>query len=82
MPLDGEPAEVVEIVQAYAEWLAASRVPKLLINADPGAILTGGMRDFCRTWPNQDEVTVRGIHFIQEDSAAEIGMAIREWLTR
>jgi haloalkane dehalogenase len=82
MPLDGEPPDVVQIVQAYAEWLSASPVPKLFINSEPGAILTGGMRAFCRTWPNQTEVTVRGIHFVQEDSADEIGAAIRDWMTR
>lgn len=80
MPLDGEPAEVVRTVAGYAEWMAATGVPKLFINAEPGAILTGAMRDFCRTWPNQNEVTVKGIHFIQEDSPTEIATAIAEWL--
>jgi haloalkane dehalogenase len=82
MPLDGEPQDVVQIVQAYADWLSASPVPKLFINSEPGAILVGGMREFCRTWPNQAEVTIRGIHFVQEDSAADIGAAIRDWMTR
>ncbi len=80
IPLDGEPADVVEIVQSYADWLSTSDVPKLFINADPGTILTGPQRDFCRTWPNQTETTVAGIHFIQEDSADEIGQAIAAWL--
>jgi haloalkane dehalogenase len=71
---------VVEIVQAYADWLAASDVPKLFVNADPGTILTGPQRAFVRTWPNQTEITVPGIHFIQEDSADEIGTALAEWL--
>ncbi len=79
IPLDGEPADVVEIVAAYAEWLASSDIPKLFINADPGAILTGAQRDFCRGWPNQREVTVSGSHFIQEDSPGPIGQAIAEW---
>jgi len=79
IPVDGEPADVVEIVGRYAEWLSASDVPKLFINADPGTILTGRQREFCRNWPNQREVTVKGIHFIQEDSPAEIGQAIAEW---
>jgi haloalkane dehalogenase len=81
IPIGGDPAEVVDIVQAYADWLAASDVPKLFINAEPGAILTGPARDFCRTWPNQDEVTVEGSHFIQEDSGPEIGRTLRGWLT-
>ncbi len=80
IPIDGEPADVTAIVEDYGRWLAASPVPKLFINADPGAILTGAQREFCRTWPNQTEVTVRGIHFIQEDSPHEIGTAIAEWL--
>ena len=80
IPLDGEPADVVEIVQSYADWLAKSDIPKLFINADPGVILTGRQRDFCRGWPNQTEVTVPGSHFIQEDSPDEIGRAIAQWL--
>ena len=80
IPLGGEPANVVEIVQAYADWLSTSDVPKLFINAEPGTILTGSQREFVRTWPNQTETTVPGIHFIQEDSADEIGEAIAGWL--
>ncbi|MEM7045458.1 MAG: haloalkane dehalogenase [Pseudomonadota bacterium] len=83
IPLGGEPKDVVEIVQAYADWLQASAdLPKLFINAEPGAILTGPQRDFCRSWPNQTEVTVKGSHFIQEDSPDEIGRAIAEWYQR
>jgi haloalkane dehalogenase len=81
IPLSGEPADVVEIVDSYAQWLSASDVPKLFINADPGTILTGDQRAFCRTWPNQVETTVAGIHFIQEDSAEEIGGALSDWLS-
>ncbi len=80
IPLDGEPEDVHEIMQSYAEWLSQSQLPKLFINADPGTILVGTQRDFCRSWPNQTEVTVRGIHFIQEDSPDEIGRAIAGWL--
>ena len=80
IPLDGEPADVTEIVQSYADWLSTSGLPKLFINAEPGTILTGAQREFCRSWPNQTEVTVAGIHFIQEDSADEIGAAIAGWL--
>ena len=80
IPIEGEPADVVEIIRDYGQWLAASDVPKLFVNAEPGAILTGPQRDFCRTWPQQTEVTVAGNHFIQEDSPHEIGRAISEWL--
>lgn len=80
IPLDGEPADVVGIVRSYADWLAKSDIPKLFINADPGVILTGRQRDFCRGWPNQTEVTVPGSHFIQEDSPDAIGRAIAQWL--
>ncbi len=79
IPIEGEPAEVVEIVESYGEWLSHSALPKLFINADPGAILTGRQREFCRTWPNQREIMVKGSHFIQEDSPDEIGRAIAEW---
>jgi haloalkane dehalogenase len=80
IPLAGEPADVVAIAGDYARWLAASPVPKLFVNAEPGSILVGAQREFCRTWPNQREVTVRGSHFIQEDSPAEIGQAIAGFL--
>jgi haloalkane dehalogenase len=79
IPIEGEPVEVVELVQSYANWLRESPVPKLFINADPGAILIGRQREFCRSWPNQQEVTVAGSHFIQEDSPDEIGQAIAAW---
>ena len=80
IPIEGEPADVTEIVGAYAEWLEQSDLPKLFVNADPGAILTGPQRDWVRTWPNLTEVTVAGSHFIQEDSPHEIGQAISAWL--
>ena len=80
IPIEGEPANVVEIVQSYADWLLESPVPKLFINAEPGAILTGEPREFCRRWPNQVEVTVTGSHFIQEDSPEEIANALSSWI--
>jgi haloalkane dehalogenase len=79
IPIDGEPADVVALAAAYAEWMAESEIPKLFINAEPGAILTGAPREFCRGWHNQTEVTVKGSHFIQEDSGPEIGQAIADW---
>jgi len=79
IPIEGEPVEVRELVQSYADWLSQSEVQKLFINAEPGAILTGPQREFCRSWPNQKEVTVAGNHFLQEDSPDEIGQAIAEW---
>jgi haloalkane dehalogenase len=79
-PIDGEPADVTEIVTNYGRWLAEAQLPKLFVNADPGAILIGKQREFCRTWPNQTEVTVPGNHFIQEDSADAIGKALADWL--
>ena len=82
IPIDGEPADVAQLVSEYAEWLSRSPIPKLFINAEPGAILSGSQREFCRTWPNQKEVTVKGSHFIQEDSPTEIGQAISEWYGR
>jgi haloalkane dehalogenase len=82
IPIEGEPADVVKIVQDYADWLRESQVPKLLIRADPGAILRKAVLDLCRTWPNQEEITVKGTHFIQEDSPDEIGRAVADWLSR
>ena len=80
IPLDGEPQDVCTIVASYAEWLSKSTLPKLFVNAEPGAILTGMQREFCRGFPNQTEVSVAGQHFIQEDSPAEIACAINDWL--
>jgi haloalkane dehalogenase len=80
IPLDGEPADVVGIAQAYADWLTTSPVPKLFVNGDPGFLLTGALRDFCRTFPNQREVAVRGTHFIQEDAPDEIGRALADFV--
>ena len=79
IPIDGEPEDVVTVVTDYAAWLQQSQLPKLFINAEPGAILTGRQREFCRGFPNQTEVTVAGIHFIQEDSPHEIAAAILDW---
>lgn len=82
LPINGEPEDVVSIVDDYSKWLAQSDVPKLFVNAEPGAILTGSQREFCRTWPNQEEVTVRGVHFVQEDSPHEIGEAVATFVRR
>jgi haloalkane dehalogenase len=79
IPLDGEPADVHAIVSEYAEWMAGNDLPKLFVNAEPGAILIGAQREFCRAWRNQVEVTVPGSHFMQEDSPDEIGSAVAEW---
>ena len=80
IPIEGEPENVCRIVDDYGAWLAQSDVPKLFINAAPGSILTGEQREFCRTWPNQIEVTVNGIHFVQEDSPDQIGHAIADFV--
>jgi len=78
--IGGEPEHMRGIVEAYAHWMETSDVPKLFINGDPGAVIFGNLRDYCRTWNNQQEVTVRGRHFLQEDSPHEIGQAIVAWL--
>jgi haloalkane dehalogenase len=80
LPIGGEPADVVKIVEDYGQWLRQSPLPKLFINAEPGSLLIGRAREFCRAWPNQHEVTVRGIHFIQEDSPDEIGPALADFV--
>ncbi|MGB5657015.1 MAG: haloalkane dehalogenase [Acidimicrobiia bacterium] len=80
LPIDGSPEDVVAIVDDYSGWLSTSSLPKLFVNAEPGAILVGQQREFCRRWPNQTEVTVAGIHFIQEDCADDIGLSLRRWM--
>ena len=82
IPIQGEPKEVVEVVENYSKWLSSSDLPKLFINADPGSILTGRQREFCRSWPNQEEVTVKGTHFMQEDSPDEIGKAVSRFVSK
>jgi len=79
IPLENEPADVHDIVTAYSQWLENCDLPKLFINADPGSILVGAPREFCRGWNNQTEVTVPGLHFLQEDSPDQIGEAIAAW---
>jgi len=80
IPIAGEPAEVVDIVSKYSAWISKSDLPKLFVNTEPGAIIIGAARDYVRTWPNQTEITVSGIHFVQEDAPDEIGQAIADWL--
>ena len=82
IPIDGSPGNVNKIVSRYAKWLEKSDIPKLFINAEPGSILVGKQREYCRTWKNQTEVTVPGRHFLQEDSANEIGENISKWLRK
>jgi haloalkane dehalogenase len=79
IPINGEPADVTAIVNDYSAWLGSSSIPKLFVNADPGTILIGPQRELCRRWPNQREITVKGLHFIQEDSPHEIGQALANW---
>jgi haloalkane dehalogenase len=80
IPIAGEPADVVAIAAGYAQWMAQNDIPKLFVNAEPGAILIGAVREFCRSWKNQTEVTVPGSHFIQEDSGPVIGRAVAGWM--
>jgi len=79
IPVAGEPADVFDIVSAYSRWLTETAIPKLFINAEPGVLISGGVRDFVRSWPNITETTVPGLHFIQEDSPEQIGEALRDW---
>ncbi len=80
IPIEGEPPEVCQVAEDYGAWLSTSDVPKLFINADPGSLLVGRQREFCRGWPNQTEITVKGSHFVQEDSPDEIGQAVAEFV--
>ena len=76
IPIEGEPPDVCQVVDEFSSWLSTADLPKLFVNAEPGSLLTGRQREFCRTWPNQTEVTVKGSHFVQEDSPDEIGQAV------
>jgi haloalkane dehalogenase len=80
LPVDGEPADVAAIVAEYGAWLAGSDVPKLFINAEPGEIINDRVREIIRSWPSLTETTVRGRHFIQEDSPDEIGRAVARFV--
>ncbi len=81
LPIEGEPADVVAIVDKNAEWLSASaNLPMLFINGEPGASISGRAREYCRSLPNQREVTVKGLHHLQDDSPNEIGAALREFV--
>jgi haloalkane dehalogenase len=82
IPIEGEPADVVAVVQEYGKWLSESEVPKLFVNADPGAILRGPEREFARSFPNQTEITVPGVHFVQEDSPDQIGTAVADFVRK
>jgi len=82
IPIAGAPTEVVAIVEDSARWLSTSSLPKLFVNAEPGSILVGRQRAFCRSWPNQTEVTIKGLHFVQEDSPSEIGAAVAAFVAR
>ena len=80
IPIDGDPVDVHDVVVANAAWMAATSVPKLFVNGDPGALLTGPLRETARGWPNQREVTVPGLHFLPEDAPDEIGAALADWI--
>ena len=72
----------MKIVEDYGAWMTGNDLPKLFVDAEPGALVTGAVRDFCRSWKNQSEVTVPDIHFIQEDAPDEIGQALAGWLRK
>jgi haloalkane dehalogenase len=80
IPIDGDPSDVHDIVLANRAWMASTPVPKLFINGDPGALLTGALRQTARTWPHQREITVPGLHFLPEDSPEAIGAALAGWI--
>ncbi|MFK7830702.1 MAG: haloalkane dehalogenase [Congregibacter sp.] len=81
IPIEGEPQEIVQVLEAYGEWLASDdSPPKLFVDADPGSILVGEQREYCMSWPNQSTVVVKGLHFLQEDSPDDIGAAVAQWI--
>jgi haloalkane dehalogenase len=82
LPIEGQPEDVARIVESYARWLSTSDIPKLFIDAEPAGFLIGAQREFCRAWLNQETVTVRGAHFLQEDSPNEVGEAIARFVSK
>jgi len=82
LPIEGQPEDVTRIVDSYARWLSTSDIPKLFIDAEPAGFLIGAQREFCRAWPNQETVTVKGAHFLQEDSPNEVGVAIAHFVSK
>jgi haloalkane dehalogenase len=82
LPIAGEPADVVAIVDAYAKWLSTSPIPKLFIDAEPAGFLIGAQREFCRAWPNQETVLVKGAHFLQEEAPHEVGQATARFVSK
>jgi len=82
LPIEGQPQDVVQIVESYARWLSVSDIPKLFIDAEPAGFLIGAQREFCRAWPNQETVTVKGAHFLQEESPTEVGEAMARFVSK
>ena len=82
LPIAGEPADVVAIVEDYARFLSTSPIPKLFIDAEPGGFLIGAQREFCRAWPNQEQVIIKGAHFLQEEAPREVGEAIARFVAK
>jgi haloalkane dehalogenase len=82
LPTGGEPKDVVEVVDSYARWMSTNSIPKLFIDAEPAGFLIKGQREFCRAWPNRQQVTVKGAHFLQEDSPHEVGDAIARFVAK
>ena len=82
LPIAGEPADVVSIVESYAKWLSTSAIPKLFIDAEPAGFLIGAQREFCRAWPNQQTVLIKGSHFLQEEAPNEVGEAIARFVSK
>ena len=82
LPIEGEPADVVAIVEDYGRWMASNSIPKLFVAVEPGSLLIGRAREFCRSWPNQQQITVKGMHFVQEDSPDGIGTALADFVRR
>lgn len=79
IPIEQRPADVTSIVHNYRQWLATDEIPKLYVDAEPG-VFAPFIRQMVKNWPNQKSVTVKGLHFLQEDSPDEIGQAIAEFL--
>ena len=83
IPIEGEPADVVKTVEDYGAWLAQSDVAKLFINAEPGSILVGKQRDFCRSWPKPERSGREGGRTsFRKTALTEIGAAVAAFVQK
>ncbi len=83
VPVAGHPKDVHDAIAAYNQWLQETELPKLLLYAQPGAILRAPLVEWCQqNLKNLKSVDIgHGIHFIQEDHPHKIGAELATWIS-